>query len=181
MTTQTLRRKAAHRPRSDHSAGPSSTRAARVTRRVTTAPGDQPPTSSDLPKAPDVANAAADASATPSPTSGCRTGRPRRTGEIGRVLGADGAASRLPVAAATTDVPTRMRSAMTVLVAPADGSAPALPDVSIKTDYTHNSSDQRRQESTCFSPMPPRLPSPPPLLSSTLCPGRSPAPATPTA
>src|SRR6476661_8183695 len=100
MTTQTLRRKAAHRPRSDHSAGPSSTRAARVTRRVTTAPGDQPPTSSDLPKAPD-------ASATPSPTSGCRTGRPGRTGEVGRVLGADGAggaASRLPVAAATTDV-----------------------------------------------------------------------------
>src|SRR6476469_68116 len=110
MTTQTLRRKAAHRPRSDHSAGPSSTRAARVTRRVTTAPGDQPPTSSDLPKAPDVANAAADARATPSPTSGCRTGRPGRTGEVGRVLGAaaDGAASRLPVAAATTDVPTRM-------------------------------------------------------------------------
>src|SRR6476619_8245912 len=108
MTTQTLRRKAAHRPRSDHSAGPSSTRAARVTRRVTTAPGDQPPTSSDLPKAPDVAKAAADASATPRPTSGCRTGRPPRTGEAGKVL-AVGAASRLPVAAATADPPTPMR------------------------------------------------------------------------
>jgi hypothetical protein len=90
---------------------------------VTTAPGDHPPTRRDLPKAPDVAKAAADTRATPSPTRGWRSGRDGRDEDTPLRL----------LDAMTAGVPISTCSAMTVLVTPVDGQEPPA-DVITKTD-----------------------------------------------